>query len=146
VVAAVTAMWAAVWCATALWNLCATCPTSLGRSAAALVTMGVLTFLFGLAIGGLVFGAYLWISERTGRHANDAFAALHMTGYKNFLRLRLSDDGTLTVYPFGIRQVTDWMPKIADDDGKSALTPPGPPTAELIEPPIRISGSGSVPR
>jgi hypothetical protein len=146
VVAAVTAMWAAVWCATALWNLCATCPTSLGRSAAALVTMGVLTFLFGLAIGGLVFGAYLWISERTGRHANDAFAALHMTGYKNFLRLRLSDDGTLTVYPFGIRDVKDWMPRTNDDDGETALTPPGPPAVELIEPPIRIGGPPSHPQ
>jgi hypothetical protein len=140
VAAAVTAMWAAVLVTTHALHLCETCLTSALRTVAAFVIMIGLTFLFGLLIGGLVFGGYLFVSERTGRHANDAFAALHLTSYKNFVRMKLARDGSLWVFPFGVDGVKEWRPKIGDDASGAPMVPPGPPQAHLIHDPIHIEG------
>lgn len=55
-----------------------------------------------------------------GRHANEAFSALRIENYKNFLRLHINKAGNLTVYPVGIDNVSD-------------------PTFRLIENPILIN-------
>lgn len=83
-------------------------------------------------------GLYLLISLNVfGRHANEAFSALSIPHFKNFLRLRIAPDGTLTIFPIGLRKVPGkWKdnpdrtgPELVSDD--SSATPP-----QLIEDPI----------
>jgi hypothetical protein len=67
--------------------------------------------LFTAAVGAfvsmLVFGLYLFLGLNHSKHrlhANGAFASLGIEDYKNFLRIRVSNEG-ITVYPIGIRKV-----------------------------------------
>jgi hypothetical protein len=57
-------------------------------------------------------GAYLFISLRFfKRHSNEAFSALKIQDYKNFLRLRIDKHG-LTIYPLKIETVPrKWQEK-----------------------------------
>ena len=103
----------------------------------------------GLAVGGyvlapLIFGVYLLISLNVfRRHTNEAFSSLQIEDWKSFLRLHIDENGTLTIYPLGIRRVPRrWRPA-ADPGGldTSALVPDDPagsPPA-LIEGPIPVS-------
>ena len=55
----------------------------------------------------VIFGLYLYFALNCSKlrlHANGAFASLRIEDYKNFLRLRITEDG-ITVYPIGIREV-----------------------------------------
>jgi hypothetical protein len=90
-------------------------PTA-GRGVLAIVLMAVIVAILGALLGGLVMGLYLWLSHLLGAHGNDAFAALHMTRYKNFLRIRIDRDGNLNVYAIGIDEVcTRWAePSVGD--------------------------------
>lgn len=65
--------------------------------------------LVALVVGGvassLVVGAYLAAAialPGLRAHANEAFAAARITGYKNFLRMHIDSTGALTVYALGI--------------------------------------------
>lgn len=52
------------------------------------------------------FGTYLWFSLAVLKlHANEAFSSIAHRGYKCFLRLRLSGDGKLTIFPIGLTKV-----------------------------------------
>jgi hypothetical protein len=60
--------------------------------------------------GGLLaattMGLYLLVClNGGGRHWNEAFSSLRIAHYKNFLRLRIGTDGTLTVFPIGLTRV-----------------------------------------
>lgn len=95
--------------------------------------------------GGFVFGEYLILMHRDAeKHANEVLACQGIPDYKNFLRLRLDEEG-LTIYPIGIRQVPRrWQADPAGDAGDPWLRPAeGTLATELIEPPIRISAEGS---
>lgn len=98
------------------------------------VGVAALLLMFGGGLmGGFVMGFYLLIAQLFGRHPGEAFAAMHMSSYKNFLRIRLDEHG-LTVYPFGVRRVCKrWR----CEEGQ--LTPRKDPSVELIERPITIS-------
>lgn len=66
----------------------------------------------------LIFGAYLFISLRwKQRHANDAFAALRIAHYKNFLRMHIDADG-LTVYAIGLQRVPQRWEQQPPEAGK----------------------------
>lgn len=91
--------------------------------------------LFGGTIGAVLFSLFLLPFV----NYNEAFAAQHLETFKNFLRMRLGKDGTLTVYPYGV-----------DEPGKFTFTPdaaPGmpyfaamrSPTIRLIEEPITLA-------
>lgn len=79
-----------------------------------------------------------------GRHSNEAFSALRIEDYKNFLRLHIAKDGSLTVFPIGIERVprrwkptgsaSPYDPQLEPDD--PAATPP-----HLIEPPVVVERS-----
>lgn len=62
----------------------------------------------GLLIGGYLFGSiimglYLLTSLNIfGTHHNEAFSALRIKNYKNFLRMCIRADGTLEIYPIGV--------------------------------------------
>lgn len=71
-------------------------------------------FTFEMVIGGglvtaFIFGLYLLISTLVlNIHPTEAFSSFRWSGYKNFLRIRLTSDGA-TIYPIGIRKVvTNW--------------------------------------
>ncbi len=106
----------------------------------------VLVFLGGFLVGPTLLGLYLLISlNGFAAHPNEAFSALAIPDWKNFLRLRIDRDGELWIYPVGIRRVPrawkpgetarepEWVP-----DDKDA-TPP-----MLIEPPIVIGAARPV--
>jgi hypothetical protein len=62
-------------------------------------------FVLGGAAGAVVVGTYLALAiglPGLRTHANEAFAAARITGYKNFLRIHIDRTGGLTVYALGI--------------------------------------------
>lgn len=72
--------------------------------------MSVLPYFWVLAtpVVGAVFGAYLYVSLNVFEcHYNEAFSALRISSYKNFLRLHVQPNGDLEVFAFGI----DKMPR-----------------------------------
>ena len=111
---------------------------------------GLVTFIemvfAGALTGGIIWSIYLIVVCRwLGLHTNDAFSAMRIEGYKNFLRLKLTPD-ELTIYPIGIEKVPDrkeWQPnpQPRSDKGLSQFLPPDWFKPHLIEGPIRISAS-----
>jgi hypothetical protein len=100
----------------------------------------VLVLLGGFVIGSFIMGAYLLLSLNLfGRHGNEAFSSLSIEDWKNFIRLHIDEQGTLTIYPVGIRRVPrKWKehngetgPKLVPDPADGRAT-----EAELIELPI----------
>jgi hypothetical protein len=88
---------------------------------AQLLVAGLMTFVSGGVAGGFVLGLYLLISMSVfGRHANEAFSALRIQDFKQWLRLRIDRDGVLTGWCFAI----DRVPRRWRDD------PAGRPAAE----------------
>lgn len=95
----------------------------------------VATALGGALVGSTIFGSYLLLSLNCfGRHSNEAFSALRIEDWKNFIRMKISKDG-LTIFPVGIDKVKKWkldeeQPILKSNDH----TPP-----RLIEKPIHVS-------
>jgi hypothetical protein len=89
-------------------------------------------------------GLYLIVSERVfGWHDNEVFSCQSIEGYANFLRLRLDEEGGLTIYPIGVTRIPrNWTPRLDRRPGESILVPVDVElTAHLIEGPIRIRPS-----
>lgn len=90
-----------------------------------LVFVGVviaLMFLTGWLLGGWLFAGYLRIAKTlTGVHAEELFSSMAIQDYKSFLRMRLDEDGTLTVFAIGLRNVAhDWKFVAPGPDGHGA--------------------------
>ena len=69
---------------------------------------------------------------------NELFAAQGIVNAKGFLRLHLSADGTLTIYPLTVDRVgRKWTPTPTATADQLWLEPPEPLRARLAEPPIR---------
>lgn len=99
----------------------------------------VLVALAGWLVGSIVFGGYLWISAVCGRLLDLAYAALRIEDWKSFLRLRVRKDGTLTVFPIGLRRVARTWRRRALPNGELKLEPEDDATPpELIEMPIEL--------
>jgi hypothetical protein len=100
--------------------------------------------LVGGLLGGLIWGCYWVVTGLFGRmHAEDAFAALRIQDYKNFLRIKLEPD-QVTIYPIGLDRVprkADWMSAPVELHGQGhnpALIPVKQIQIHLIEEPIVI--------
>ena len=90
----------------------------------------VLASLAGGILSSTIFGLYLFTSlDRFRRHANEAFSSLAIPHYKNFLRIKISRDGSITVYPIGL--TTTPRDDRIDPSENPELKP------HLIEPPIK---------
>lgn len=109
---------------------------------------GVSMFASGGFVGSLLMGLYLLISLNVfGRHSNEAFSALRIEDYKNFLRLRIAKDGSLTIFPIGIERVprrwkataspSVYDPQLEPDDARATLP-------HLIEPPVVVKKADSM--
>ena len=100
----------------------------------------MLTFALGWVVGSLIMGLYLLISLNIfGRHDEEAFSALKIQDYKNFLRLHITADGALTIYPIKIDRVPrKWRRRKSDELSPSIFQPVDGKNAELIESPVRI--------
>ena len=78
-----------------------------------------------------------------GRMHMDAFSALGVRGYKNFLRMRVEED-KLTIFPIGLDKVPGrkgWRALEPGDDTSGhnpLMRPKRPLRPHLIEPPIEI--------
>ncbi len=76
--------------------------TGLGVLAGSILSILILA-LGGYILGPMIFGIYLLISLNIfGIHHNEAFSAIKIEGYKNFLRFKIDRNGDLTIYPVGI--------------------------------------------
>jgi hypothetical protein len=96
--------------------------------------------MLGWLFGGWLFAAYLKLATLlSGAHMNDVYSAQAIPDYKNFLRLRIARDGSLTIHPLAIPRVPrQWTytgdtkprePWYAPADGREIAV-------ERIEPPI----------
>jgi hypothetical protein len=75
------------------------------RELVGFVSYPSLMIVLGALIGGSLWGLYWVITGIFGRmHSEQAFAALRIKNYKNFLRLKFEKD-RLTIYPLGIDKV-----------------------------------------
>ncbi len=95
----------------------------------------------GWLLGSFIVGVYLLISLNVfGRHSEEAFSALKIQDYKQFLRFHVAADGTLTLYPIKIEHVPRrWRRARPDEASPSALQPVRSLRAELIEAPIVLA-------
>jgi hypothetical protein len=105
-----------------------------------------LMIALGALVGGMLWGLYWVLTGLIARmHAVDAFAALRIQNYKNFLRLKLEPD-KLTIYPLGVDRVPgpdDWLnaPRgrgVGRSQNDPKLIPVKPIGVRLIEDPIVI--------
>lgn len=100
--------------------------------------------LVGYWLGALLFAGYLiaadYFAGDVSANANNVYACQSLTEYKNFLRLRLSPDGELTVFPIGLDSVPrDWRLEPAGDaDDPWFVAPDGELRARLIEAPVTV--------
>lgn len=61
----------------------------------------------GAVLGSLVFALYLLVMVQLGRQSNDAFAGIRHEGYRNFLRLHITDE-RIAIYALGVDTVPRW--------------------------------------
>ena len=99
----------------------------------------------GYLIGLTIFGLYLLLANiaDANQHATEIFGGLVSAEYKNFLRLRLKSDESLTIYPVGIKRPPEWAlrPEGARDSPwfEAQGYDEEDPEARLLEPPIALS-------
>lgn len=81
-------------------------------------------------------GTYLYVSINWfGRHRNEAFSALRIADWKNFLRMQIDKDGRLRIFPVGIERVPRKWKK---EKGTVRPDDPAATEPELMEAPIVI--------
>jgi hypothetical protein len=68
----------------------------------------------GAIVGAVVVGGYFAVTNALpglGLHGNEAFSAARLSCYRNFVRLHIDRNGTLTVYAVGLDRITRrWRP------------------------------------
>lgn len=98
----------------------------------------------GWIFGSFILGLYFLISLNVfGRHSNEAFSALRIPDFKNFLRFHIDAEGRLTLYPFGIERVPrQWKPGVLTDEQAPQLVPDDPRSTppRSIEPAVVVGG------
>ncbi|GAA2905398.1 hypothetical protein Acy02nite_87130 [Actinoplanes cyaneus] len=103
---------------------------------ATLVVYGVVSGFAGTEL----VAVYLLFGARFGVNLNELFSAQGIIDSKSFLRMHIDADGTLTIYPLGIRRAArKWQPNPAGDPHSSWLVPADRLHAHLIGEPIVLS-------
>ena len=112
-----------------------------GWEVADFFVQAIIVFVGGWLLGSLIMGLYLLVSLNIfGRHSEEAFSSMKIEDYKHFLRLHISGDGTLTIYPIAIGHTPRrWRDRKLGEEGVSRVLPNEPFTPGLIEPPIVLA-------
>jgi hypothetical protein len=102
-------------------------------------------FTFGMAalgglLGSLLLGCYLIASSLVFQlHDNELFSSQGIEDYKNFLRIHISGDGALTIYPVKVEKVArSWRLNSSASGGEPWFVPSVDLRGELIEEPIHL--------
>lgn len=105
-----------------------------------LLLAGIIILAGGWIVGSTVMGLYLLISlNGFHRHHDEAFSSMHIPDWKNFLRLHIKADGSLTIFPIGIRRVArHWERAPAGASPEFVPKDPKATEPELIEPAISV--------
>ena len=92
--------------------------------------------IIGGIVSAVIFGIYLLVSiSLLDNHITEASSSYRWEGYKNFLRLHLTEEG-LTIYPIGVEKVvTNWKNVGTEENPKFEGDPID---YSLIEKPIKI--------
>jgi hypothetical protein len=102
--------------------------------------------VIGGPVGGFLMAVYLVAANRLlGLHANEVFVTQAIQDFKCFLRMKLAADGSLTIFPIGLRRVPrKWTFKGQAAPNEPWFEPDGSWTpAELIDDPIHIGGANA---
>jgi hypothetical protein len=71
-----------------------------------LLISGAIVFTLGGPVGAFILGVYLFVSIRFfGRHSNEAFSALRIQDFKQWLRLKIDAAGNLTIFAIALDRV-----------------------------------------
>jgi uncharacterized membrane protein len=113
-----------------------------------LLLLALLILPLGARIAGKIFGLYLKLTcKYADRNHNDAFSAMKLDGYRNFLRLWIRGD-EVTVFPIGIDAVPardGWrLNEARSPASPSIFVPAASLDPHLIEAAIVVSGPGSL--
>ena len=108
----------------------------------------VVTLGIGGILGGFVMGIYWTVTcALFDKHTGDAFGALGIKDYKNFLRIKL-EPGRCTIYPVALDKVPGrrgWTWQVSPGHAKPShdpqIMPRKPLEPRLIEPPIVIEAA-----
>ena len=110
-----------------------------------LFEIGILMGVVGGAVAGLIFGINLMLTCRfAGINHNDAFSAMRLNSFRNFLRIRILGN-QVTVYPIGMDRVPErdeWIdnPKSASNPLASWFVSKRKLEPKLLEPAIVVGG------
>ena len=115
----------------------------LGFSAGYLALVGVGGGLLGCG----VMAGYLLVADRFKLNDNELFSAQRNRDWKNFMRLHLAEDGTVTVYPVGVAKTPRrWRLRRSGRADEPWFEPVDRPVvAHLIEEPVRVAPTAAAP-
>ncbi|WP_354512393.1 hypothetical protein [Paenarthrobacter sp. 4246] len=103
-----------------------------------------LVHLGGWALGSEAFALYV-LATPSGEVASWKMSGQAIEDHKGFLRIHLSPDANLTVYPLMVDTVCrDWQ-LATNDDGARLVPLTGLPAVRLLEEPITIARKGNTP-
>jgi hypothetical protein len=95
------------------------------RTAIESTLFSIAMLVIGSAAGGMLMGAYLILANQLlGLHRADVFASQSIRDFKNFLRLHVARDGTLTIRAYGVDRVCrQWRFNANAPAGQSWMLP-----------------------
>ncbi|WP_438874988.1 metallophosphoesterase [Winogradskya consettensis] len=104
-----------------------------------LVVAAILYGPVSAILGTQLLSLYLLVAGFFDVNTNELFAGQGIEDAKSFLRLHITPDGALTIYPIGVERVgRKWTPVPEADPEASWLRPATPLRPHLIEPPIVV--------
>ncbi|WLQ05264.1 hypothetical protein [Arthrobacter oryzae] len=102
-------------------------------------------FATGYAAGSEAF-AFFILRTASGEVASWAMSGQAVEDHKGFLRIRITPDGNLTVYPVAVDRICrDWNLQDNGDGGLRPVPAGGLPPLRLFEPPVTVAREGFSP-
>ncbi len=94
-----------------------------------------------IVVGGVLGGFLMGLALLPGVNFNEAYSAQRIEHFKNFVRLNVTPEGALRIYPIGVERVARWEidPDARPGDPYFRTRDGNPPIARLIEDPIEIA-------